>query len=124
MYAVYTITCQQNGRMYAGYTNDVHKRWLAHKRSPPTRMQADVMKYVPFDDNFKLHVHSRHYYVKGAKAAENAFIASNLLFTDRGYNILKGAPGSSYLFWTIHTHGKLLSQRGNIATLLPHLLKP
>jgi hypothetical protein len=87
-------------------------------------MQADVMKYVPFDDNFKLHVHSRHYYVKGAKAAENAFIASNLLFTDRGYNILKGAPGSSYLFWTIHTHGKLLSQRGNIATLLPHLLKP
>ncbi len=79
------------------------------------------MKYSPFEDNFTLHVRNRYYSIKGAKAAEKAFIASNHLLTDNGYNLLRGSPGSSRLFWTMHTHGKLRSQRGRMARLLPHL---
>jgi hypothetical protein len=56
-------------------------------------MREDVMKYSPFKDNFTLHVHNRYYSIKGAKAAEKAFIASNHLLTDKGYNLLRGFPG-------------------------------
>jgi|688.fasta_scaffold109733_1 predicted GIY-YIG superfamily endonuclease len=121
MYTLYTITCQQNGRVYAGYTTNVHKRWLAHTRNPPIRMRGDVIKYHPFEDNFTLHVNNRYYSIKGAKAAEKAFIASHQLLTDKGYNLLRGSPGSSRLFWTMHNHGKLRNQCGRMATLLPQL---
>jgi hypothetical protein len=84
-------------------------------------MREDVIKYSPFEDNFTLDVHKRYYSIKGAKVAEKAFIAFHHLLTDKGYNLLRGSPASSRLFWTMHNHGKLRSQRGRMAQLLPHL---
>jgi len=68
-----------------------------------------------------MHIHSRHYTIQGAKAAERAYITDHHLLSKKGYNTLPGAPGASRLFWTMHTKGRLKSQHGAIATLLPHL---
>lgn len=56
MLYVYKVVCVPTGKVYVGYTNDARRRYRQHKAKAPKRMVGDVLKYVPYEDNFVMDI--------------------------------------------------------------------
>jgi hypothetical protein len=44
---IYKITCTITGRIYIGQSINPQQRYKQHMQTPPTRMKADIKRYIP-----------------------------------------------------------------------------
>jgi hypothetical protein len=53
MYLGPKIIYIQNLKVYEGQSTYPQHRYCWHMKNPPTKMKKDVLKYKPFEHNFK-----------------------------------------------------------------------
>lgn len=100
-YFIYKITNLVNGKIYIGKTDNIKKRWNAHKTAAINKIPGDyayfhraINKYGP--DNFKSEIVEEFTSEQRALEAETKYIALfDSMNRDIGYNRTEGGDGAS-----------------------------
>ena len=103
---IYSVLCKNTQKRYIGQTKNLEERIKRHKTNPQKKKTADVNRYQPFKENFKVTVLDAFDDQDKAKTAE-AFYIQQFKATKEGYNNLKGAPSTQQKYYYLKHKSKL-----------------
>ena len=107
---MYVLRCTHplgGGRVYVGQRRDVHKRYDQHRRTPPSRMAADVRRFQPFHEWWQMEILSACGSHAEADTMDQAQILAWHSRGPNGYNIAKGRPALFAQYHTMRRRGAL-----------------
>jgi group I intron endonuclease len=92
MYAIYIITNSLNGKQYVGITNNLKKRWAAHKRAATNAYLHRAIKQYGIDKFVFTHYASA-FNKEAACDIERMLVVEHNTKAPVGYNMTNGGDG-------------------------------